>query len=61
MSTVIKPENDLTTVVITVTKPSQLTLFDEAESQRRRDEGIDLVGEKSSGWHDRAMWVIWGI
>ena len=61
MSTVIKPENDLTTVVITVTKPSQLTLFDEAESQRRRDEGIDLVGEKSSGWHDRAMWVIWGL
>ena len=61
MSTVIKPENDLTTVVITVTKPSQLTMFDEEESKRRRDDGIALVADNGAGWQDRAMYVIWHL
>jgi hypothetical protein len=53
--------NKMTTVVITVTKPSQLTMFDEEESKRRRDDGIALVADNGAGWHDRAMYVIWHL
>ena len=61
MPTVINPQNPLTTVVVTVTEPSQLTLFHEAESKRRRDEGMTQATSRSSEWQERAMWVIWKL